>query len=145
VFLFVDYAHNPAALAAVTRTLHRLFGASRCVAAVTLPGDRRDDLLAASAQVIADGFARIVVYEDEDLRGRQPAEVAGLVQREVRLRRPNARCERVRHAREALAAACAMASPGDVVLVCYEEMDAMLALLDELGAVPAQAGLVGAA
>jgi cyanophycin synthetase len=144
VYLFVDYAHNPAALAAATRTLHRLFGRDRCVAAVTLPGDRRDDLLAASAQVIADGFTRVVVYEDEDLRGRAPGEVAALVQREVRGRRPNARCERADDARDAVAAALAMAAPGEAVLLCYEELDPMLALLDELGAVPARAGLVGA-
>ncbi|GAA0809506.1 cyanophycin synthetase [Spirilliplanes yamanashiensis] len=144
VHLFVDYAHNPAALAAATRTLHRLFGRDRCVAAVTLPGDRRDDLLAASAQVIADGFARVVVYEDEDLRGRTPGEVPALVQREIRARRADARCERVTHAREALATALSMAQPGEVVLVCYEEIGPMLALLDELGAVPARAGLVGA-
>jgi cyanophycin synthetase len=66
VSLFVDYAHNPAALAAVLRTLHRLWGPDRCLAAVTLPGDRRDDLLAASAQVLADGVSRAVLYDDED-------------------------------------------------------------------------------
>ncbi len=143
VYLFVDYAHNPAALAAVTRTLHRLFGRDRCLAAITLPGDRRDDLLAASAQVVADGFSRIVVYEDEDLRGRTPGEVPALIHREVRARRSNARCERVTHAREALPQAVAMANPGDVILVCYEDLDAITELLAELGAVPAQAGLVG--
>ena len=84
VSLFVDYAHNPAALAAVLRTLHRLWGPDRCVAAVTLPGDRRDDLLAASAQVLADGVTRVVLYDDEDPRGRAPGEVSALVEREMR-------------------------------------------------------------
>jgi cyanophycin synthetase len=142
VFLFVDYAHNPAALAAVTRTMHRVWGRDRCIAAVTLPGDRRDDLLAASAQVIADGFSRVVLYEDEDPRGRGPGEVSGLVQRELRARRPSARCARVTHAREALSAAVRMASAGDVILVLYEEIDAIQSLLGELGATPAQLGVV---
>ncbi len=144
VYVFVDYAHNPAALAAVTRTLHRLFGRDRCLAAVTLPGDRRDDLLAASAQVVGDGFSRVVAYEDEELRGRAPGEVSALIQREVRGRRPNARCERVGQVREALTRALEMASAGDVILLCYEKLDAITALLDEFGAVPAQAGLVAA-
>jgi cyanophycin synthetase len=41
-------------------------------------------------------------------------------------------------------AALRMASPGDVVLVLYEKVDAMLGLLRDLGAVPAEAGLVAA-
>jgi cyanophycin synthetase len=144
VHLFVDYAHNPAALAAVIRTLHRLWGPERCVAAVTLPGDRRDDLIAASAQVIADGFTRVVLYDDDDPRGRVPGEVSALVAREVRARRPQIRSERAVGVRGAVDAALRMAEPGDVVLVLYEKVDAVLALLDEMGAVPAEAALVPA-
>jgi cyanophycin synthetase len=46
--------------------------------------------------------------------------------------------------RAAVAAALDLATPGDVVLVLYEKMDAMLGLLGELGAVPAEAVPVGA-
>jgi cyanophycin synthetase len=144
VSLFVDYAHNPAALAAVLRTLHRLWGPERCLAAVTLPGDRRDDLLEASAQVLADGVTRVVLYDDEDPRGRAPGEVSALVEREMRARRPALRAVRVAGYRAAVAAALDLAAPGDVVLVLYEKMDAMLGLLGELGAVPAEAVPVGA-
>jgi cyanophycin synthetase len=144
VSLFVDYAHNPAALAAVLRTLHRLWGPERCLAAVTLPGDRRDDLLEASAQVLADGVTRVVLYDDEDPRGRAPGEVSALVEREMRARRPALRSVRVQGYRAALAAALDLAAPGDVVLVLYEKVDAMLGLLGELGAVPAGAVPVGA-
>ena len=145
VSLFVDYAHNPAALAAVLRTLHRLWGPERCLAAVTLPGDRRDDLLAASAQVLADGMTRVVLYDDEDPRGRAPGEVSALVEREMRGRRPTLRSVRVDGHRAAVEAALRLAAPGDVVLVLYEKVDAMLALLDELGAVPADGLPVSAA
>jgi cyanophycin synthetase len=145
VSLFVDYAHNPAALAAVLRTLHRLWGPERCLAAVTLPGDRRDDLLAASAQVLADGVTRVVLYDDEDPRGRAPGEVSALVEREMRGRRPTLRSVRVDGHRAAVQAALRLAAPGDVVLVLYEKVDAMLALLDELGAVPADGLPVSAA
>jgi cyanophycin synthetase len=142
VHLFVDYAHNPAALAAVIRTLHRLWGPDRCIAAVTLPGDRRDDLLAASAQVIADGVTRVVLYDDEDPRGRAPGEVSALVAREMRARRPQIRSERAVGVRDAIGAALRLAAPGDVVLVLYESVDVVLGLLDEMGAVPAEIGLV---
>jgi cyanophycin synthetase len=145
VSLFVDYAHNPAALAAVLRTLHRLWGAERCVATVTLPGDRRDDLLAASAQVLADGLTRAVLYDDENPRGRAPGEVSALVEREMRGRRPALRSVRVQGCRAAVEAALGMAGPGDVILVLYEKVPEILALLDELGAIPAEAAPVSIA
>ncbi|WP_229072486.1 cyanophycin synthetase [Actinoplanes sp. DH11] len=137
VSVYVDYAHNPAALATTVRTLHRLWGAQRCVAAVTLPGDRREDLLAASAQVLADGLTRVVLYEDEDLRGRSPGEVAGLVEREMRARRPQMACVRADGYRDAITEALALAAPGEVVLVIYEKWAPVRAFLAGLGAVPA--------
>jgi cyanophycin synthetase len=144
VTLFVDYAHNPAALATVLRTLHRLWGPQRCLAAVTLPGDRRDDLLAASAQVLADGVARAVLYDDEDLRGRAPGEVSALVEREMRARRPLLQAVRAPGYRAAVEAALRLAVPGDVILVLYENLAPMLDLLAGLGAVPADSVVVHA-
>ncbi|WP_127503325.1 cyanophycin synthetase [Actinoplanes solisilvae] len=137
ISVFVDYAHNPAALAATLRTLHRLWGPSRCVAALTLPGDRRDDLLAACAQVVADGVTRAVLYDDEDPRGRTPGEVSALVEREMRARRPKLSALRVTGFRAAVTEALGLAEPGDVVLVVYEKLAPVLSLLAELGAVPA--------
>ena len=136
VALFVDYAHNPAALAATLRTLHRLWGPDRCVAAVTLPGDRRDDLLAACAQVVADGVTRAVLYDDEDPRGRAPGEVSALVEREMRGRRPKLRAVRAQGYRNAVREALRLAEPGDVVLILYEKIEPLLTLLADLGAVP---------
>jgi cyanophycin synthetase len=139
VSVFVDYAHNPAAVAATLRTLHRLWGPEHCLAAITLPGDRRDDLLAASAQVLADGVTRAVVYSDEDPRGRQPGEVAALIEREMRHRRPKLQAVCVDGYREALAESLRQAGPGDVILVLYEKLEPVLSLLAGLGAVPAGA------
>jgi cyanophycin synthetase len=136
VSLFVDYAHNPAALAATLRTLHRLWGPDRCVAAVTLPGDRRDDLLAACAQVVADGVSRAVLYDDEDPRGRAPGEVSALVEKEMRARRPKLRAVRAEGYRNAVGEALRFARPGDVVLILYEKIGPLLNLLAEMGAVP---------
>jgi cyanophycin synthetase len=56
------------------RLLHDAWG-GQPVAAITLPGDRRDDLVAETAASVAAWFSRVVVYEDIDLRGRQPGEM----------------------------------------------------------------------
>ncbi|MFC7531285.1 cyanophycin synthetase [Actinoplanes sp. GCM10030250] len=144
VSIFLDYAHNPAALAATLRTLHRLWGAERCVATVTLPGDRRDDLLAASAQILADGVTRVVLYDDSDPRGRRPGEVSAFVEREMRARRPKLCAERADGCRDAVVRAVRLAAPGEVVLVIYEKWAPIRALMAELGAVPAGGAPVAA-
>ncbi|GGK01614.1 cyanophycin synthetase [Pilimelia anulata] len=137
VHILVDYAHNPAAIEAVTEPLHRLWGRSRAIAAVTLPGDRRDDLIAASARALAAGFSRVVLYEDHDLRGRAPGELPTLIGHEIVAYRADTRRVMAADPREAVAAALAMADPGDVVLVMYEHIDEVQAVLRRLGAVPA--------
>jgi cyanophycin synthetase len=70
--------------------------------------------------------------------------VSALVEREMRGRRPALRSVRAGEYRAAMSAALGLAEPGDVVLVLYEKVDAMLGLLSELGAVPAEASPVGA-
>jgi cyanophycin synthetase len=138
VHVLVDYAHNPAAIAATGELLHRVWGGERSVACVTLPGDRRDDLLAESAREVADRFDRVVLYEDQDRRGRGPGEVPALVRGVIEARRPDAECTVVRTVAEAVPAALALARPGDVVLVLYEKIEPVLALLDGLGAEPGE-------
>jgi UDP-N-acetylmuramyl tripeptide synthase len=76
--VIVDYGHNAAALAAMGRLVHDTWGGDP-VAAITLPGDRRDDLVRQTAASVAAWFGRVVVYEDNDLRGRQPGEMTGLI------------------------------------------------------------------
>ena len=135
VHVLVDSAHNPAAIAAVSELLHRVWGAGRSVAVVTLPGDRRDDLLAESARVIAENLDRVVRYEDTDLRGRAPGEVPGLVRREIAAYRTAVGCMTVCLVADAITAALAIATPGDVVLVLDEKVEPVLELLAKFGAV----------
>jgi cyanophycin synthetase len=137
IHIAVDYAHNPAAIAAVTGALHRRWGPDHCVAVVTLPGDRRDDVVTDSARVLADGYGRIVCYEDQDTRGRAPGELRGLLMEAVTDRRPDARCEPATTLAEAVDKALTMARPGEAVLLLYEKLEPVLDLLDSLGAAAA--------
>ncbi|HEX5740858.1 MAG TPA: cyanophycin synthetase [Pilimelia sp.] len=143
VHILVDYAHNPAAIEAVTEPLHRLWGRQRAIAAVTLPGDRRDDLVTASARALAAGFSRVVLYEDHDLRGRAPGELPTLLSREIAAYRADTRRVMAADPEEAVAAALAMADPGDVVLVMYEHVEEVQAALARSGAAPAPAPAEG--
>ncbi|WP_432980566.1 cyanophycin synthetase [Dactylosporangium sp. CA-233914] len=137
VHILVDYAHNPAAIDAVSDLVERVWGCERAVAAITLPGDRCDDLLRESAAVVANRFARVVLYEDADRRGRASGEVPAILHDELRRLAPEIACVEVRTVDEAIPAALALARPGDVVLLLYEKIEPVLALLEALGARPA--------
>ncbi len=129
----LDYAHNPAALAAVGRLIQREWG-RQGVAVLTLPGDRTDALVAESAHAVARAFDRVVVYEDLDLRGREPGEMTRLISSALAEIRPGIRCEPAAGLQEAVIAGVRLAAPGDPVLLVYEKLEPVVALLGCLGA-----------
>jgi cyanophycin synthetase len=134
VHVLVDYAHNPAAIEAISDLVRQIWGSEHAVAAVTLPGDRRDDLIADCARTVADSFHRVVLYEDVDLRGRAPGEVPEIVRLEIAARHPELAMTTVTTVAEALPAALSMANPGDVVVVLHEAVGPVLEVLVALGA-----------
>jgi len=134
VHVLVDYAHNPAAIEAIGDLVRQIWGSEHAVAAVTLPGDRRDDLIADCARTVADSFRRVVLHEDVDLRGRAPGEVPEMVRLEIAARHPETAVTTVTTVAEALPAALAMANPGDVVVVLHESVAPVLEVLVSLGA-----------
>jgi cyanophycin synthetase len=142
----LDYGHNAAALAAMGRLLHEAWPGDP-VAAITLPGDRRDDLVTETAAAVAAWFGRVVLYEDADLRGRSPGEMTRLITAALQQGRPGVTIVTAPGPSEALHSALALTSgPADPVLFIYEKLEPVLALLGSLGAVPARltAGTAGA-
>jgi cyanophycin synthetase len=135
----VDYAHNPAALDAVGRLIERHWHRP-AVAVLTLPGDRRDDLVKESAEAVARSFDRVVVYEDTDLRGRRVGEMTGLVTSALTGARPGIRCVPAGTLEDAVTAAVRLAAPSDPILLVYEKLRPVSALLEGIGASPADPG-----
>jgi cyanophycin synthetase len=132
--VIVDYGHNAAALHATGRMISEVWGGEP-VAAITLPGDRRDDLVAAAAEAIAAWFGRVVVYEDADKRGREPGEMTELIVAAMRRVRPRISAIAANGPRPALQAAVAMAAGGPVLFL-YEKLAMARDALDALGAQP---------
>ena len=129
----LDYAHNPAALSAVGGFVCQHWGREG-VAVLTLPGDRTDALVAESGYAVARHFDRVVVYEDTDLRGREPGEMTKLISSALAEARPGIRWEPAADVDEAVAVGMALAGPGDPVLVVYEKMEPVLSALGRSGA-----------
>ncbi|TYK43538.1 cyanophycin synthetase [Actinomadura decatromicini] len=133
--VLVDYAHNPAAVAAVGALVARRWRGGG-VAAVTLPGDRSDELVGETARALAATFGRVVVYEDEDLRGRRSGEMTRLIVQGLREARPDVRAHPAGDLKGAVASALDIAAPGEPVLLLYEKLQPVLELLETLGAEP---------
>jgi cyanophycin synthetase len=136
--VIVDYGHNAAALDATGAMISNVWG-GRPAAAITLPGDRRDDLIAGTAEVIAARFGRVIVYEDADQRGRAPGEMTELITAAMRRVRPDISCAAADGPQEALRAALAEAA-GNPVLFLYEKLAMAREALGAIGAQPWPAG-----
>jgi cyanophycin synthetase len=132
--VLVDYGHNAAALQATGQMVASVW-AGEPVAAITLPGDRRDDLVAESAEAIATWFGTVIVYEDEDLRGRAPGEMRELIAGAMRKVRPGIHVTFADGPAGALRSAVSLAAGGPVLFL-YEKLDPARAALDALGATP---------
>jgi cyanophycin synthetase len=132
--VLVDYGHNAAALSATGELVRAVWGGDP-VAAVTLPGDRRDDLIAESARAVAACFGRAVIYEDEDLRGREQGEMRALITEAMRNARPDMEFRHADGPHEALATAVTLAA-GQPVLFLYEKLAAARGALEAAGATP---------
>lgn len=129
----VDYAHNPVALSAIGSFIRRRWGREG-VAVLTLPGDRTDTLVVESAHAVAGEFDRVVVYEDLDLRDREPGEMTKLIGSALTDVRPDVHWEPAADLDEAVTIGMALAAPTDPLLLVYEELEPVISVLDRLGA-----------
>jgi cyanophycin synthetase len=129
----LDYAHNPAALAAVGEFIRERWGRDG-VAVLTLPGDRTDAQVTESAHAVARAFDRVVIYEDLELRGREPGEMTSLIRAALTEARPGSYCESAASLEQAVARGLALAANSDPVLVVYEKLAPVQQLLSDHGA-----------
>lgn len=130
----VDYGHNAAAVEATGRFLHEVFGTAP-VAAVTLPGDRQDELLVQTAGAVAAWFGPVVVYEDSDKRGRAAGEMLALIEQALRAAQPGITVQHAENPADALRAALRLAGGGPVLFL-YEKLAFARDALTAVGAQP---------
>lgn len=124
----VDYGHNAAALMALGQAVEAL-GRRRTVLSIGLPGDRRDEDLAAAIEATASYIHEYVIYDPRDRRGRAPAEMYRLL--ESRLPRGVPRGYAAGQ-REGILAAWRRTRPGDRLIVIADEVDEAIELIESL-------------
>lgn len=130
VHICVDYGHNAAGYAAVLQSVNKL-GARRLIGVIGAPGDRTDETLIALGRIAGEGFARLYIKEDRDLRGRVAGETATLLAEGAR--RGGAKVREITlllQEREAVRRALADSHRGDLIVIFYEDYDAVMAEIE---------------
>jgi cyanophycin synthetase len=140
--LIVDYAHNPAAYAALGETA-RAMARGRVLGVVTAPGDRRDADLREVGAVCAAHFDLLAVYESSR-RGRESGEAGKLITAGIAdAADASTSWRQIDDVRDALAYALAQCAAGDVLVYsCPSSLDILVDVLR--GADAAAAELVAA-
>jgi cyanophycin synthetase len=129
--VLIDYGHNPAGFEKTCRAARQLTK-GRLIGVVGVPGDRNDETILMAGEMAARGLNYLVIKEDADLRGRQPGEVAGLLARGAA--RGNAGPKDITivlHEDEAVTTAVQMMSPGDTLIIFYENYQAVRTALEK--------------
>ncbi|MBS9718187.1 cyanophycin synthetase [Pseudohalocynthiibacter aestuariivivens] len=81
--VILDYAHNPAAVNAITDLASRMDVAGRRLLVVAVPGDRRDEDVAEIARTIAGKFDHFVCRADDNRRGRGDDEIPQMLRQNL--------------------------------------------------------------
>lgn len=130
--VMLDYGHNTGGYHSVFQLIRNM-GAERLVGIIGMPGDRLDENIKEAGKISGGVFSQIYIREDHDLRGRQPGEVARILYEGVIEGggRPD-QVKMIPAEEEALVTAVHHASPGDLIVLFYEEFEPVYALVREL-------------
>lgn len=128
--VIIDYCHNPHAMAVVAPFLGSIKKA-RLIGVLNAPGDRREEDFAEIGRLAAPHFDVVILRDDEDLRGREPGEVAGRI-RDALVKNGMSRdaVELVKNETEAVRRGLQLARRDDLVAVFADRISKVAAQVD---------------
>jgi len=121
--VILDYAHNPAAIAAMAGLADRLDVKGRRLVVAAMPGDRRNEDIVAAAKELAGHFDHFYLKPDDDRRSRTEMEVPTLL-REILLSEgvKDNQITLVANEVAAIDTALAAAKQGDLLVIFADEL-----------------------
>lgn len=128
----LDYGHNIDGYRVVLEALKQM-KTGRLIGVIGTPGDRTDSSTVTIGKMCGDCFDRIYIKEDKDKRGREPGEIAALLEKGCKMGvvKPS---EIVIELAEdkALEKAILDAVPGDIVTIFFEEYQPLLDVIERM-------------
>ena len=144
VNVIIDYCHNAPGMRMLGDFVDRVgesldsgveLGKPSRIGVIATAGDRRDEDMRELGEVAARHFDVVIVREDEALRRRERGDTSGLVAEGVRTAMDDgARCKQVEVIVEEIDAvrhAMSRANYGDLVILCVDKHQAVMAELEE--------------
>ena len=123
--IVVDYGHNADALIALIEAIGRFPHDHRSVV-YTAAGDRRDSDIIRQAEIIGNGFDRVIIYEDKCTRGRADGEVISLMRKGLAVAGRVAEILETRGEFRAIETGLAALKAGDLILVQADQVEESL-------------------
>lgn len=130
--VILDYGHNIDGYRVVIDSLLQM-KTGRLIGVIGTPGDRTDSSTITIGKMCGDCFDRVYIKEDKDRRGREPGEVAALLEKGCKMGsiRPSDIFIELSE-EKALEKAILEAKPGDIVIVFFEEYQPLVDLIDRM-------------
>ena len=130
----VDYAHNAASYEALGGFVCNWPGER--IGVVGGPGDRRDEDFMELGKLAAKIFDRIIIKEDDDLRGRPSGQAAELISKGISQENPNCRYETILKETDAVNTALDQATSGGLVVILPETVSRAISLIEARNPLP---------
>lgn len=131
VTVILDYGHNVKSLEAIINTA-KLMRPARMIGIIASPGNRRDQDIIQLGYIAGKGFHRLIIKEDENLRGRRPGEVAQLLQQGAqKAGLKQDKIQKILDEEEAITHSLENADKGDIIIIFYENYEKALKAIKE--------------
>ncbi|XGC79984.1 cyanophycin synthetase [Bdellovibrio bacteriovorus] len=134
-YVILDYGHNAEAINNIGKLLQSLPNFKKTVV-LGLPGDRSTDLLLQSAEKIAQYYDKVILRDDEDLRGRRPGEVPALLAELYAKKYPGIKVEEILHEEDAVLQALTELRGQEICVIMYEDHQMVMRAMREFDPVP---------
>ncbi len=130
----VDYAHNAASYEALGSFVQNWPGER--IGVIGGPGDRRDEDFIELGKLSARIFDRIIIKEDDDLRGRPSGQAAELISKGIIQEKPDCQYEVLLKETEAINTGLDQAASGGLVVILPETVTRAIALIQARNPLP---------
>ena len=129
--VMLDYGHNIAGFRSVTDMIRHM-DATGYTGVIGMPGDRMDECISEVGRLCGRSFTKLIIKEDNDLRGRNAGEVADILySAAIEEGIHTDHIEVVYSETKALETAIMEAEAGELVVMFYEEMEPALEVIEK--------------
>ncbi len=128
--LIADYGHNPDAIQALVHAVDNMPASKRMVV-ISGAGDRRDEDIRDQTRILGAAFDDVVLYQDACQRGRADGEVVTLLREGLEGAARTRHIETIQGEFNAIDAALARLSTGDLCLILIDQVEEALAYINE--------------